>query len=82
MEGLMILMVMVWLACTIFLMVLYHKCFTVIYFNAVTGILREIITSSVLAVILTYLIFKFWVISIIAIAVIVTIALIARSRAY
>lgn len=48
-----------WLACVIFIWVIYHKIFMVIYFDLFNGLLKEIIVCGFLGTILMMLIMKF-----------------------
>lgn len=50
----------VWIAWIIALLVLYHKVFTVYYFNLGDGLLREFVTALILGLIMAGLTFYLW----------------------
>lgn len=59
-----ILLGFIWFACSVALLYIYHKLFSVIYFNLASGCLKEIIVCGILGAILTGLIMAYWYIAI------------------
>lgn len=56
-----------WIFYTIALLVLYHKVFSVYYFNLKQGLLKELVTSAITGLILTAMSLYYWIIGIIVI---------------
>lgn len=56
----------VWVICTIVCFIVYHKIFTVYYFDSVSdGILKELVSCGFVSIILTGLILKLWYVAVV-----------------
>lgn len=67
MQGLLIVLGIIY---TIALLIIYHKCFTVVYTNAFYGLMREVIFAACLGFLLMFATIYFWYIAVIVILII------------
>lgn len=74
-----ILFIFVWILCSFTLWYIYHKLFDVFYMDVTMGCLKEIVVSGFLGMFLTMLIFYYWYISLLIIALLI-LALLKKSR--
>lgn len=71
-----VLIGIVWIFWIVVLLVLYHKCFHVVYFSLSDGFLKELFVSGLIGAVLTALTFTFWWV----ILIVGAIALIVKSK--
>ena len=60
--------VILWFICSLAVWVIYHRLFSIWYFDLFNGCLKEIITAGVIGAVLAAIIIRFWFIAIIVTA--------------
>lgn len=68
----------IWIACSFAVWIIYHRLFSVVYFDVANGCLKEIIISGIIGAILAGLILLYWYIAV-PLVIFVIIALLKKN---